>query len=358
LPEITKDYDIKNIFNCDETGLFYRLMPNKTIAYKGENCHGGKQSKERLTVLLCANADGSDKLKPLIIGKAKNPRCFKNVKNLPCKYDSNKNAWMTGNIFLEFLRDLNSRMIREKRNVLLFIDRCPAHPTDLPNLSNIKVIFFPPNCTSKLQPLDLGIIRCMKVSYRKAIVRRAILALELKKSFEQISVLDAIHKVCTAWGEVTTNTIVNCFQKAGFLPKDNAVENNDIETSIEDEDDILEDEDWGVLVDKNGTFKDYVTIDENVLTTGMRDVEEILHEVNDVDGNNEDADINQDLEEVQCVPTFKNAVDGLETVRMYLKNRSTNYSTLTYLNELEKDIFSTRPKSKQLTMLDFVEKKM
>jgi hypothetical protein len=34
---------------------------------------------------ISANADGSEKRKLLVIGKSKNPRCFKNVKNLPVR---------------------------------------------------------------------------------------------------------------------------------------------------------------------------------------------------------------------------------------------------------------------------------
>ena len=35
------------------------------------------------------------------------------------------------------------------------MDRLAAHPTQ-PVLENVRVEFFPPNCTSVLQPLDFG----------------------------------------------------------------------------------------------------------------------------------------------------------------------------------------------------------
>jgi hypothetical protein len=35
----------------------------------------------------------------LIIGKSKNPRCFKGIKSLETKYDFNKKARMTSEIF-------------------------------------------------------------------------------------------------------------------------------------------------------------------------------------------------------------------------------------------------------------------
>ncbi|KAL4098294.1 hypothetical protein QTP88_022932 [Uroleucon formosanum] len=95
------DYDARDIFNADETGLFYKCLPDSTLTFKNEKCHGGKNSKERITVMLAANMDGSQKLKPLMIGKFANPRYFKNVKSFPLIYRSNKKAWMTDVLFTE-----------------------------------------------------------------------------------------------------------------------------------------------------------------------------------------------------------------------------------------------------------------
>jgi hypothetical protein len=77
LPNFLRDYDSKDVFNMDETGLFYKLLPNRTLQFKGERCHGGKKSKERLTVALTANMDGTEKLKPLVIYDASNT--FQNI---------------------------------------------------------------------------------------------------------------------------------------------------------------------------------------------------------------------------------------------------------------------------------------
>lgn len=97
--ELLKRYHPADVYNADETGLLFRMLPDKTLTMKGSDCSGGKRSKERITVLVCANMDGSDKLPLLVIGKFQNPRCFKNVKTLPTKYDSNTKAWMTGKLF-------------------------------------------------------------------------------------------------------------------------------------------------------------------------------------------------------------------------------------------------------------------
>ena len=58
-----------------ETVLFFRETTNKCFYTKGEDCAGGKQFKERITLTLTASMMG-EKLKPLIIGKAQKPRCF------------------------------------------------------------------------------------------------------------------------------------------------------------------------------------------------------------------------------------------------------------------------------------------
>ena len=83
LPSIFKDYAEDDIHNADETGLFYHMQPNKSIHFPDERCARGKQAKERLSILCCANMSGSDKVKLLAIGKSEKPRCFKNVKLLP-----------------------------------------------------------------------------------------------------------------------------------------------------------------------------------------------------------------------------------------------------------------------------------
>jgi hypothetical protein len=74
LPSLLGGYEPCNVYNADETGLFFNVLPDRILAYKGESCHGGKHSKDRLTALLCVNSDGSDKL-----GNPRN-QCFKNVK--------------------------------------------------------------------------------------------------------------------------------------------------------------------------------------------------------------------------------------------------------------------------------------
>jgi hypothetical protein len=106
LPSLLEGYEPRDVYNADETGIFFKVLRDRTLAYKGETCHGGKHSKDRLTVLLCVNNDGSDKQVPIVIGKSSKPRCFKDVKKLPIKYQAKSKAWMMTEIFCSFLNKL------------------------------------------------------------------------------------------------------------------------------------------------------------------------------------------------------------------------------------------------------------
>jgi hypothetical protein len=96
-------YDLENIYNFDETALFYRLPPNKTLASCSTS--GTKESKERISIGLCVNATGSDKCKPVVIAKFKRPRCFGKLfdPNDLIHYYHNEKAWITMIIFKQFV---------------------------------------------------------------------------------------------------------------------------------------------------------------------------------------------------------------------------------------------------------------
>jgi hypothetical protein len=120
LGTLVANYKPEDVFNADKTGLFFRTLPDKTLGVKGEACKGGKLAKERVTVLLTCSSTG-EKLKPLVIGKAKNPRCFKNINidNLPVYWESNKKAWMTGYVFLQWIKKVNQVMKSQKRKFFI-----------------------------------------------------------------------------------------------------------------------------------------------------------------------------------------------------------------------------------------------
>ncbi|XP_065681432.1 tigger transposable element-derived protein 2-like [Hydra vulgaris] len=109
LPTLLLNYKLENIFNADEFGLFYKCLPNKTYHLSQEKCFWGKNSKVRLTGIAAGSATG-EKLPMFVIGKSKNPRCFKHIKQLPCTYKNQLKSWMTGDLFTEWAVDNNEPM--------------------------------------------------------------------------------------------------------------------------------------------------------------------------------------------------------------------------------------------------------
>ena len=68
-PGILEDFNANDVYNCDETSIFFKMMPDRSLIIEKGDCRGGKRSKERYRVLLCTKWTSADKLKPLAIGE-------------------------------------------------------------------------------------------------------------------------------------------------------------------------------------------------------------------------------------------------------------------------------------------------
>ena len=81
--------------------------------------------------------------------------------------------------------------------------------------SNIKLAFLPPNCTSKLQPLDLGITQFFKLNYSKLMLSHVISRINdcetAQDVCKSINVVQAIRWSTQAWEAVEPSTIVKMF---------------------------------------------------------------------------------------------------------------------------------------------------
>ena len=139
-------------------------------------------------------------------------------------YYSQSKSWMTRDILSDVLVKINRKLKKKGRSVLLFMDNAGCHPADLKDkFSNIKIAFLPANMTSKLQPLDLGIIMNFKVHYRQFLMHYVLAKIEECSSATEVTksltILNAIRWVAESWSRVTPDTIQKCFRKAGFLDK-------------------------------------------------------------------------------------------------------------------------------------------
>lgn len=88
-------------------------------------------------------------------------------------------------------------------------------------LQNICIKNSEPNLTTHVQPKDQGIIWCFKAHYQARFIQQAIDQYDkgvTPTKIYEINQLEAMQLADTAWQEVDTTTIQNCWQKAGILP--------------------------------------------------------------------------------------------------------------------------------------------
>ena len=356
LPALLQEFEPEQIFNTDETGLFYRCLPDKTHVFKNEKCAGGKLSKERLTVLVTASMTG-EKLPPLVIGKSANPRFFKNVKNLPVPYEANSKAWMTSTLFEKWLRKLDFQMRKSDRKIAMVLDNCTAHP-NISGLTNIKLVFLPPNTTAKTQPMDAGVIRCLKAHYRNSLAKLRLLAFEEKRDFK-VDVLEAIRLLRRAWNNVSEVTIQNCFKKANFVrlgDKDNIEETEN--NGDRDVEGIWERLQACGLIPETYDFTEYSESDANVITRETVSESSILYDLQATAEIVQEEGDDNDSNRVEAALTPVEALTSMRELDRYLRSHDDSEEMLNFLAKIEHYVVNKAiSKAKQLKIYDFFAKK-
>ena len=165
------NYNIKkeNIFNMDETGVYFDMSPDytidklgtKTVSIVSNSC-----SKQRFTCVLTIRGDGS-RLKPMILFKGKNsPKRIIIPSNIQ-SVDAQLNAWMDTKFMLQYVESLPC----SDEPKLLIMDAFAVHKKAevLEKLmeKNFHVVFVPAGFTDLLQPLDVAIMRPFKSAMRE-----------------------------------------------------------------------------------------------------------------------------------------------------------------------------------------------
>ncbi len=224
-------YQLKDIFNMDETGILYRCLPNQSYVLEvGDTrqlCRGTKamKAKDRVTFVMCVNATGTCKVPVLIIGSAKQPHCFRDAP-CPIPYIDQPKAWVDKvryrhwwhRIFLPCIRGFT------KDKVALLMDSCPGHDKEFNDpTGQVKV-------ANKLKPLDQGIIAAFKTKYKSKILARLVSTLdnydELQNQAKKVGkgrtglafgcaahVRDAAEIIKECWEEVSQDTIIGCWTR-------------------------------------------------------------------------------------------------------------------------------------------------
>ncbi|XP_057591361.1 jerky protein homolog [Hippopotamus amphibius kiboko] len=193
----------EQVYNADETGLFWRCAPSPSP--EGGPMPGPKQNKDRLTVLLCANATGSHRIRPLVVGKCGGPKAVQGTQHLSVAYKAQGHAWVDKEMLTDWFHHIFVPAVKEHfravalpegSKAILLLDGSRAHPREAELVSeNMFTIFLPASVTALVQPMDQGI--------RRDFMRNFVTPSGTLQAFApRCSVHDAVLDVACAWNAV------------------------------------------------------------------------------------------------------------------------------------------------------------
>ncbi|NXG50938.1 TIGD3 protein, partial [Psilopogon haemacephalus] len=284
LPSLLRSYAPSEIYACGETSIF--LLASSESA------------GDQLTLLLCANANGSEKIPLWVVGENPRPHCLRgiNLEQMPWSYRSSSLANMTAPLFTEWLRDFNEGMRHQGKSVLLLLTKHETHP--YLQLSNVRMVFVP-LATTLTQPMDRGITGDFKGHYRRRLLRWQL----AECGTGQPSLLDILHMLAQAWGDVRPGLINSCFRAAGF----------------------------GLNANSEGPAPSLLSPEHRVLMD--QELERDGEPVDGVEGMVEGEDTAEPA--VQPCPSEREVWDSLATLRRYLEFRATSPDFFQAFYELE-----------------------
>ena len=379
-----KNYLPQQVFNCDETGLFWKKMPRRTYITKEEkSLPGHKPMKDRFTLLLCCNASGDCKIKPLMVYHSENPRAFKahNIQkaNLPVMWRSNSKAWLTRLFFTEWVCEALAtgaeKYLEENglpKRCLLLMDNAPAHPPDLADeltgkYDFIEIKFLPPNTTPLIQPMDQQVISNFKKLYTKSLFRRCFevtndTELTLRDFWKNhFNIVHCINIVDKAWAEVSYSTMNSAWRKllpefvterdfAGFDPGEGTSSTGTATATVtataaaalsddDDEDDTLVNDivslghTLGLEVD-NDDIQELIDEHTSQLTT-----EELLHLQNEQKKNLEEEHSEEEGAGREAAPTaeLKEACSMWSKLQTFVTKYHPDNATTSRMNDMYND---------------------
>ena len=150
---------LSQVYNFDETALFWRALPTSTQVFgRMTQAKGRKLDKSRISVLMGANADGSHRFPLVMCGKSARPRALKDcMASLPVPYHSSGKGWFNAENFEEtFFTHIMPAINRHQKEVLkiseeriralILLDNALAHPSKgrfVAHNGKIRVLFSP-----------------------------------------------------------------------------------------------------------------------------------------------------------------------------------------------------------------------
>lgn len=152
LQQIIAHYPPENVYTMTSTTLFYRILPHRAYVSQQEDVDGtgtvktnsarackGLKSKDRLTLYICTNETGNDKIPVTCIGKYENPACFQVAAQRVLPYLHQKQALSDAGTFQRWWRSYFLPHVRtryppdgdDSQKILLLVDSVGPCKADL-----------------------------------------------------------------------------------------------------------------------------------------------------------------------------------------------------------------------------------
>ncbi|AEY98970.1 FAGR150Cp [Eremothecium gossypii FDAG1] len=260
----------KNLFTLDETFLAYNLP----LCFEQYESADIRRRIDIVTVMLCANMDGSEKLHPMVVGRYENYQRFRS--HFPCEgntshagrrapgfpnyngvfealntgaealpngdlklgeqlaqkygitYHSNRKSWLTSNIFHDWLSTWDKRLVVDNRKIWIILDDSCSHRLLNLHLKNIELVYT--SVSSSFLPFNWGVIDEFKAGYR---IQQYKALIDLQEdiasknngikpllSYEQsaLTISNAFKFIKLAWEAIPPDTIKANWKASGILP--------------------------------------------------------------------------------------------------------------------------------------------
>jgi hypothetical protein len=198
----------ERIVNLDETN--WKTIPGAFMTWARTNtetvqCHVEDDEKQGVTVIAAVDANGG-KLPLTVIGKGKTPRCLAGYR-LPLEVHTcfSESGWTTNDVMCEYFAFLRHELF-PSGPLIAILDAYSAHRSsqvrNVAQLWEIKLVFIPPGCTDKLQPLDRRVFSVLKSYARQLWRQRYHENHGMKTTREQMAI-----DLCEAWRRITEGVI-------------------------------------------------------------------------------------------------------------------------------------------------------
>lgn len=290
LLDILKNYDLCDVYCADELALHYNAMPNLDSAEEEEEEGDSDNKKDpvrktnhkQITVFLTCNVTGSDKRDFLVIEDSKRSEATTAAAIPGCHRARAPHAWMTSDVFTEYLQALDYDMRRQQRYILLLVDNAPPHlPEAGKSLEHIRILYV----RSYSTPFFHGIFYSVRAHYRKQILlklfahkpklpaangeskgsksRRRGSSQGSTSGAVSVDFEDAVGMLKEAWRSVSPLDVVQCFSKAGLCAPH-------IHGLPEGDGDALPELPDGLITDEQ--YEEFVNVDVDAECSGDADL--------------------------------------------------------------------------------------